>query len=341
MNNELVVVIISLLLLGMLLGLRSLKLYSSPISLYELKRRARSHENEAMAELRRVELLPDILLIRYVLEVILYVLTTLCFLFALGWAWGAFASIVLFLAIEAFARTAPVTSFTNKLYRRFEPHILYATLDLQPILRFVPKVLETKNSGFNLSSKEEAKHLISEAKTILSQNERFLLTHSLQFETKLVSDIMTPKSDIQSVKASEVLGPIVLDRLHKSGHAHFPVTKKDIHHIVGVLHLDDGLAQVKDSATSTAAKLMKSQVFYINQDEPLPRALAAFLRAGAPLFIVVDEHEKTIGLITLSDIIKALFGRQLKDEFEQYEDLRLVATRAATKSDKSDSRTAP
>ena len=54
-----------------------------------------------------------------------------------------------------------------------------------------------------------------------------------------IDEIMTPRSMIESVPMNELLGPLVLDDLHKKGYSRFPVIDGDIDHVVGVLRIQD------------------------------------------------------------------------------------------------------
>jgi CBS domain containing-hemolysin-like protein len=72
---------------------------------------------------------------------------------------------------------------------------------------------------------------------------------------------------------------------------------------------------------------MKPRVLYIREDQTLQHALAAFLRTHHHLFIVVNEFRETVGLVTLEDVIEALLGRKIIDEFDAHDDLRAVALR--------------
>lgn len=324
-TNQLAALITGILLAASLLGLRGLKLSPSSVSRFELKRRASSSNLEAAKSLRREETLSDIIALRQALEIILSILVALCFLYGFGWGWGTLLSLVILLGLGALAQLRPVSRLSGKLYRSYEQHIQNASADLRPFLRFMPKTLAAND--FRLGSIEEAEHLLLASKTVFSENERLLLANALKFGNKLVSESMTPAGEIETIKHSEVLGPIMLDRLHKSGQAYFPVVKKDVNHVVGLLSLDDALLRAKTNAKTTAAELMQSPVFYLNEAQNLPEGLSAFLRVRTPLFIVVNEHQNTTGLITLSDIIKAMFGRSLNGEFDQYDDLGAVSKR--------------
>ena len=61
----------------------------------------------------------------------------------------------------------------------------------------------------------------------------------------------------------------------------------------------------------TAERAMDQKVNYINQDKSLIDALDLFVSTKKPMCVVVDENKKTAGLVTLSDVIDALFGRKI------------------------------
>jgi magnesium and cobalt transporter len=124
------------------------------------------------------------------------------------------------------------------------------------------------------------------------------------------------------------VGPLLLDELHKTGHSRFPVIDGDIDHVVGTLHIKE-LLTLGDKSSKTAAQAMESRVFYINQDQTLDHALAAFIKTRHHLFIVVNGYRETAGILTLEDVMEALLGREIVDEFDVHDDLRIVAARNA------------
>ena len=54
--------------------------------------------------------------------------------------------------------------------------------------------------------------------------------------------------------------------------------------------------------------------------------LAAFLKTQHHLFIVVNEFRETVGLLSLEDVIEALLGQKIIDEYDVYGDIRKAAT---------------
>lgn len=74
-------------------------------------------------------------------------------------------------------------------------------------------------------------------------------------------------------------------------------------------------------------KSYASEVFYIHGQKSLTRALHGFLKTRHHLFVVVNEYRETVGLLSLEDVIEALIGATIVDEFDAFDDLRAVAER--------------
>jgi len=122
---------------------------------------------------------------------------------------------------------------------------------------------------------------------------------------------MTPKEDMFTIGKHEILGPLVLDDLHRSGHESFPVLNGGgADDIVGILRLRD--VQTLDTTRRHTAKVetaMDPDVRSIDSEESLSTALNLLLNSQHHMLIVTDGRE-TVGLVTLSDIIKTLFGKR-------------------------------
>ncbi len=86
-----------------------------------------------------------------------------------------------------------------------------------------------------IASREEIEHQFDQLTDLLSNDERKMLSGVMHFSDRIVKDYMTPRSVMEAVGANELLGPLVLDNLHKTGHTHFPVFEGDIDHLVGIL----------------------------------------------------------------------------------------------------------
>ncbi|MCU0667143.1 MAG: CBS domain-containing protein [Patescibacteria group bacterium] len=156
----------------------------------------------------------------------------------------------------------------------------------------------------------------------ISKHELTIAENALLFGEKLVSDHMIPLNTIHFVNAEEELTPVVIDELHKSGHSRFPVYKESEQNIVGTLYIRDAVRIKKQKPVH---KVMKDEVYYINEKQPLDTALNAFLKTRHHLFVVVNEFEDVVGVITIEDVLEQIVGQPITDENDAFEDLRAVA----------------
>lgn len=150
--------------------------------------------------------------------------------------------------------------------------------------------------------------------------------HALKFGDDTVAQHMTPRRMVKAAKADEPLGPIIMDELYGSGHSRFPVYDGKPDNIIGTLYLRD---LVREKHSGTVRTLMKPDVSYIHEDQSLQDALQAILKTHRQLFIAVNSFEEYVGIITIEDVLEAVIGSPIIDEFDQYNDLRAVAARAA------------
>lgn len=327
MNTEVSIFLaVEALLFFLIVALRAVRINQSGLTTYELKRRAKSRDEEAKLNLRKEKAITDLATLRYIKDTVLVVILVIFTVWELGWFIGLLTSVALLLLANVIARLGFVVNLVQKLYNKYELKILSAVEKLGPGLKYLRTPNLQPAGDFVLHSKEELVHLIDNSQEVLSKDEKGLLTSALGFKQKPVKDVMTPKSAVQTIDKKELLGPLVLDDLHKAGHSRIPVIHRDIDHVVGILYVQD-LLTIDSKKSVTVEKAMESRVFYINQDQTLEHALAAFLRTHHHLFIVVNEFQETVGILSLEDVTEVLIGRKINDEFDTHEDLREVAAR--------------
>jgi CBS domain containing-hemolysin-like protein len=154
-----------------------------------------------------------------------------------------------------------------------------------------------------------------------------IATGAMSFGDKTVGSVMTPRRKVKLVSAGDTIGPMLMDELHKSGFSRFPVVKDSAKtasaDVVGTLYLNnligyEGSGKVKD--------LAKRDVFFINEAANLRQALSAFLKTHHHLLIVVNSFEEMVGVLSIEDVLEQIIGNQIIDEFDNYENLRAVAT---------------
>jgi metal transporter CNNM len=165
----------------------------------------------------------------------------------------------------------------------------------------------------------------------ISRHELKIAENALLFGEKLVTEHMTPLNAVMFVDAQEELTPVIISELHDSGHSRFPVYSESNQNVVGTLYLRDAI-RLKNP--KPVKKVMREDVYYINEQQPLDYALHGFTKTRHHLFVVVNEFEDVVGVITIEDVIEQIIGHPITDEDDRFDDLREVAQKNAAKKHK-------
>lgn len=205
--------------------------------------------------------------------------------------------------------------------------MLEAALRLfRPLLAFATKMIgrwiDAEPIG-RVHSKEELVEILkhSEMATRVSKDEVLIATSALTFGDENIGKVMTPIGVVKTVDEKDVLTPVMLDDLHDSGFSRFPV-KGNGNAYVGTLYFKDA---VNMETSHTVKNIMRKDVFYVNESALLDQALKAFLKTQHHLFMVVNEYEDVVGVISIEDILERIIGKRIVDEFDKYDDLRAMA----------------
>ena len=317
----------ALVVIVLLVLVSSIAVRPAEYSRFELERRKRQGDKAVEESSRRADHLVDLLSFQRVVTSLLLVVSVILLVVTFGWLVGIILGVILALEYGAVARLPFLHTIAQRYYDKLEPRLV-AFAVAYPKVCAILRTLTPDQGQTDIASKEELLDIVSRSVGVVSASEKALIEHGLTFGERRIADIMTPRSVIDTVKRNEMLGPLVLDDLHKTGHSRFPVIGKDIDHVVGILHLRSLLTlDTTKKHTAKVETAMEPQVFYVHEEQTLEHALNAFLKTHHHLFIVVNQYRETVGLITLEDVMEALLGRKIIDEFDAHDDLRAVAAR--------------
>jgi CBS domain containing-hemolysin-like protein len=159
-----------------------------------------------------------------------------------------------------------------------------------------------------LITEEELRLMIEIGKEegVLSDEERKMLHRIFEFGDTKVGDVMIPKEKIIAVNINtspeELLNIFV-----EQGHARLPVYKDSIDNIVGVVYARDLLYILRDKGLFVLQDLIRG-VYFVAFTLRVNELLRKFQSDKIQIAIVVDEHKKTLGLVTLEDLIEEIVG---------------------------------
>lgn len=172
-----------------------------------------------------------------------------------------------------------------------------------------------KLDGDTAVTEEELKTYVDEAHTggEIDENESELIRSSIEFDDLYVSDILTPRVDVEAVEKYWKLADIE-KVFKKTSFSRLPVYIGDIDHIVGVIHYQD-FEDIRKRGLKSLRTILKP-VPMISPDTKISKLLRILQKSKTHLAVVVDEFGGTEGIVTLEDIIEELVG-EIWDEHDE------------------------
>lgn len=144
---------------------------------------------------------------------------------------------------------------------------------------------------------------------------RELFRSLVEFQDRLVREVMTPRPDIAGIRADATLGALRL-RLRDTEYSRLLVYRDSLDDVVGFVHMKDvflkGAGQ--DDAAPFTALVRPAHV--VPETKRVPELLKEFQRTQAQASLVVDEYGGTAGLVTVEDLLEELVG-EIRDEYDE------------------------
>lgn len=318
------------------------------LPLRELKRRARGYHDPQAAAIYKVAANPE------ALDIPLYILGLAAVVFmatsSARYSWWAACLSILFIAWLIFL--APRPAYGGLLWRfcaASSKYIFKFLSWLRPGTDLVARALPTRHHGGHAAYELEDLLELLEAQATQSDNripkrDLLIAAAALSFADKQVGKVMTARKKLRFVSEDEVLGPMLIDELHRSGRYSFPVVrgsaKVNSPDITGVLFLAD-IVQISQENKGKVKDLTRRGTYYINEACNLDQALDAVLKKQHHQLLVINNFEELVGIITFEDLLKELIGERLTSEFENYDNIHAVASLPAAAKTETKDRKSP
>jgi len=144
-------------------------------------------------------------------------------------------------------------------------------------------------------------------------HEEQMIRQVIEFDDLQVSDIFTPRIDVQAVSAASSIEEI--DRKFiETGFSRIPVFEETIDNIKGIILLKDFYHEVM-RGNKTLAEIIKPVVF-IAKTIKIGKLLKKMQKKQTHMAIIIDEHGGTLGIVTIEDIVEEIVG-EIWDEHEE------------------------
>ena len=138
-----------------------------------------------------------------------------------------------------------------------------------------------------------------------------IITGVVQFSEKVVRQVMTPRSDIFALPDG-VDPHTMASQIAQSRYSRVPIYHGTLDNIVGMLHAFDVIKARGDTPDTLRP------VAFSTPGAPCNELLFRMLRERLHLAIVRDDDGRTLGLVTLEDLLEELVG-DIRDEHDEPE----------------------
>ena len=152
---------------------------------------------------------------------------------------------------------------------------------------------------------------------LLEEDAREMIEGVIELGDVDVSDIMTPRSEVDAIDADLSVREII-DFVIEVGRTRIPVYRRTKNEVIGILYAKDLLArmaQEKDPEQIDIRELVR-EPWSVPKTKPVDDLLQDFLRNRNHMAIVVDEYEALEGVVTIEDALEEIVG-EITDEYDK------------------------
>jgi CBS domain containing-hemolysin-like protein len=253
-------------------------------------------------------------------NVAMSVIVTAISLQLFGYKWGAVVAtfISAFFVLIICDMTPKILSIkhTEKIAVFSAPLMEILIRVFDPIIRifigmsnFILKLLGIEASKRSpLLTEEELRTMIEVGKEegVLTDEERKMLHRIFEFGDTKVSEVMVEKEKIVALNIKSTAEDL-LNIFVEEGHARLPVYEGSIDNIIGMIYARDLLYIIRDKGLIVLQDLIH-EAYYVSGGMRVNELLRRFQAEKIQVAIVVDEQKKTLGLVTLEDLIEEIVG---------------------------------
>ncbi len=182
---------------------------------------------------------------------------------------------------------------------------------------FVSGVLRIKNRTESVTE-EEIKQMIAEgAKTGEVQTiEKNIVERTFTLGDRRITSIMTPRPDIVGIEIGMDKSEI-LNLLKTSPHVVYPVYKKTLDDIIGVVSIKDLICEISEPDFALTKHIR--DVCFLNEFAKVYDSLETLRKRKLKYAVINGEFAITMGIVTMNDLMDALVGNM--PEYDEEPDI--------------------
>ena len=268
---------------------------------------------------RRERLINTLLVSNDIVNIFLSSIITSIALEVFGQKGIGIATLIATLLLLIFGEITPKTISTrcpDRIAYALAPFVQIVVHIMHPIVyivtfiaRCVLRIFGIKPNAKKQSyTEEEIKTFfdISSESGVIEENENRMMSQVFKFSDLEAQDIMVPRTKIRAVPYDASYRDII-ELSQRLGFTRFPVYRKSIDDIVGIIYLKDMLAYRQNPENFELSKAMRPPL-YILGTKKITSVQELLFESHHSMAIIVDEYSGTDGVITEKDISREIFA---------------------------------
>ena len=199
--------------------------------------------------------------------------------------------------------------------------VVIMQLVFYPLVKILTITTEIICKIFKIKDKEESiteedikrMILLGNDEGIIEEKEKEYILNVFDFNDREVSQVMTPKKDVVLLNIDDDLKDNIL-KIKQSKYTRYPVYKKDINNIIGILNVKDFIMQNKDKEKLELKNIIRpvNKFLYYEKIDDVFRNMQEENESIG----IIYKNDDFIGIVTIEDAIEEIVGN-IYDEYEK------------------------
>ncbi|RUM65815.1 MAG: transporter [Sulfurimonas sp.] len=214
---------------------------------------------------------------------------------------------------------APISAQIIRIFIWITYPIILTTL-------FVTDRISKGKENINTLTKDELLEsmLLSEDDGVIDEKESDVIENILNLDKIKVENVLTPRSVVFALDENMPIKEVIATQGDIFKFSRIPVYNNSIEDVTGIVLTKKIFQQaIQDDTVSIGS--IKKDIYTINENIPVSKALDLFIAKKDHMFLVRDNYDQTEGILTLEDCIETILGVEIVDESDGAEDMRALA----------------
>lgn len=146
-----------------------------------------------------------------------------------------------------------------------------------------------------------------EEEGLIEESESEIIQSALDFGETIVKDVLTPAGNIFAIDIDNIDHESLNEIINNKNYSRIPVYRKNLNNIVGIFHVKTYLREYFQNR-KVSIKATLSKPYLVSYKANVDEIFEGFRKLKTHIAIVQDDEGKTLGMVTMEDLLEELVG---------------------------------